>query len=142
MYRPGDELSDLGSFRIGRAEQWEVLQNGHAVNERVADALGGFGIVPGDVADGFGQVRNGLRRKDYLPAHEATSLRASSRGTPLPASTSRMASSRDRRRCCSSLALIAGAVCASSQSERAVFSSLPSRLMASWISTGVLMAEK
>src|SRR6266487_1032215 len=141
MYRPGDELSDPGSFRIGRAEQRKVLQNGHAINERVADALGGFGIVLGDVANGFGQVRDGLRREDYFAAHEATSLRASSRGTPLPVSTSRMASSRERRRRCSSVAVMARAVCDWSQSERADFSSSPNRMMASWISTSVLMVE-
>src|SRR6266540_347165 len=140
MYRPGDELSDPGSFRIGRAEQREVLQNGHAVNERVADPLGRFGIFLRDVADRFGQVRDGLRREDYFAAHEATSLRASSSGTPLPASTSRMASSRERRRRCSSLAVIAGTVRDSSQSERALFSSWPSLVMASWISASVLMA--
>jgi hypothetical protein len=77
------------------ASQGPVLQDGHSVNQRVPEAQGGFGFVPGDVANGFLEIGNGLGRKDYFATHERTRLRTSSIGAPLPASTSLMASSRE-----------------------------------------------
>jgi uncharacterized protein YyaL (SSP411 family) len=49
-----------------------------------------------DETNGGFQIRDGLRREDYLAAHEPTRLRTSSIETPLPASMSRTASCSER----------------------------------------------
>src|SRR5580765_2635307 len=123
MHGRETELAHAGLFGIWRAEQGKVLQNAHSINQRVTDALSGHGVIFGNVANDFFQVRDGPGRKDYFAAHETTRWRTSSIGTPLPASTSRMLSSKERTSRCSSSALSSGSVCELSQSERVFFPS-------------------
>jgi len=67
-----------------------------AIYKCKAESFYRFWIILGDIAYNFGEISNRLGCKDYFATHEATLLRTSSIGTPLPALMSRVASSSER----------------------------------------------
>ena len=64
--RPRNQFAHAGAFGISRPQQREIFKDGHAVNQGIADAHGGFGIFFGNKFDRCLQVRDGLRRENYL----------------------------------------------------------------------------
>ena len=119
-----NQFAHTRAFRIRRAGQWEIFQNRNTINQRVAHSHSSIWMVFGNEIDGGLQVRNRLRREDYFAAHDPTRLRTSSIETPLPASTSRIASSSERNKRCSSSAVISGSLWELSHNCKA-FRSLP-----------------
>ena len=48
---------------MATAEKREILQDSYSVDQRIADAQCGFGVVLGDVVNGLRQIGDGLRGK-------------------------------------------------------------------------------
>ena len=50
--RTGNQFANAGTFQIRRADEREILQYRNSVNQGMAYANGGIGVVLGDESDG------------------------------------------------------------------------------------------